>query len=104
MTGAEVGVNDLRISDMGPDGNVNFGTFTPAVAYNSLDDEYLVVWRGDDNTAPLVANEFEVFGQRIDAATGAEVGVNDFRISDMGPDGNPSFGADIPAVDRKSVV
>src|SRR5262249_42230661 len=27
--------------------------------------EYLVVWQGDDNTAPLVEGEFEIFGQRF---------------------------------------
>ena len=86
-TGAEVGTNDFRISDMGPDGNTNFDAQDPAVAYNSTNNEYLVVWRGDDDTAPLVDNELEIFGQRLNAATGAAVGTNDFRISDMGPDG-----------------
>ena len=97
-TGAEVGANDFRISDMGPDGNATFDAFDPAVAYNSLDNEYLVVWEADDNTAPLVDDEFEIFGQRLDAATGAEVGANDFRLSDMGPDGSDDFDAFGPAV------
>ena len=39
----------------------------PAVAYNSTNNEYLVVWAGDDNTAPLVDDEFEIFGQRLNA-------------------------------------
>lgn len=97
-TGTEVGTNDFRLSDMGPDGNFNFSAFAPAVAYNPTNNEYLVVWTGDDNTAPLVDNENEIFGQRIDAATGAEVGTNDFRLSDMGPNGGTSFGASAPAV------
>jgi len=92
-TGAEVGTNDFCISDMGPDGNTNFHATFVSLAYNSANNEYLVVWHGDDDTAPLVDNEFEIFGQRIDAATGAEVGSNDFRISDMGPDGNTNFQA-----------
>ncbi|MGH8566288.1 MAG: hypothetical protein ACREXW_20310 [Gammaproteobacteria bacterium] len=37
----EIGANDFRISDMGPDGNVNFEAFSPAMAYNSLANEYL---------------------------------------------------------------
>jgi hypothetical protein len=97
-TGAEVGSNDFRISDMGPDGNGTFDAEDPAVAYNSTDNEYLVVWVGDDITTPLVDEEDEIFGQRLNAATGAEVGDNDFRLSDMGPDGNASFDADEPAV------
>ncbi len=96
-TGAEIGTNDFRISDMGPDGNTNFGAFRPVVAWNATDNEYLVVWTGDDNTGMLVDGENEIFGQRLSAA-GGELGANDFRISDMGPDGNTSYGAGDPAV------
>ncbi|HSJ70286.1 MAG TPA: hypothetical protein VLA29_01435, partial [Acidimicrobiia bacterium] len=96
-TGAEIGP-DFRISDMGPDGNSAYDAFDPAVAYNPDAKQYLVVWRGDDNTAPLVDNEFEIFGQRLEGATGAEIG-GDFRISNMGPNGNTSYGADSPAVE-----
>jgi hypothetical protein len=95
-TGAEIGV-DLRLSDMGPDGDANYGAFAPAVAYNLKEDQYLVVWYGDDNTPPLVGHEYEIFGQRVDAATGGEIGA-DLRLSDMGPDGNASYGAWFPAV------
>ncbi|MGH8566289.1 MAG: calcium-binding protein [Gammaproteobacteria bacterium] len=60
-TGAEIGVNDFRISDMGPDGSVNFGASVPALAYNGLDNQYLVVWQGDD----VVDGEVEIFGQQF---------------------------------------
>lgn len=90
-TGVEIG-SDFRISDMGPDGNIDFGGFTPAVAYNATDNEYLVVWEGDDDTGGLADNELEIFGQRLDAATGAEIG-GDFRISDAGMDGLTQFEA-----------
>jgi Ca2+-binding RTX toxin-like protein len=96
-SGTEVGTNDSRLSDMGPDGNVSYGAFNPAVTYNAQANEYLVVWSGDDNTAPLVEAEFEIFGQRL-SASGTETGTNDFRLSDMGPDGNVSYGAFNPAV------
>jgi len=59
-------------------------------------NEYLVVWIGDDDKALLAEDEFEVFGQRIDAETGAQVGQDDFRISDMGPDGDPGYQAFSP--------
>ncbi|MDH3225543.1 MAG: hypothetical protein OEM67_00415, partial [Thermoleophilia bacterium] len=85
-----------RISDMGPDGNPAFGAFDPAVVYNAAANEYLVTWRGDDDTGALADDEFEVFAQRLTAA-GVEIG-SDTRISDMGPDGNPAYGAGAPAV------
>jgi uncharacterized repeat protein (TIGR01451 family) len=94
-TGAEIG-GDFRLSDMGPDGDSRYWASSPAVAYNSAEDEYLVVWRGDDDTGGLVDDEYEIFGQRVDAATGAEIG-GDLRLSDMGPDGNRFYGASYPA-------
>ena len=39
------------------------------------------------DTGLLVAEEFEIFGQRVAGATGTEIG-GDIRLSDMGPDGN----------------
>src|SRR5262249_4868475 len=72
-SGALIG-GKIRISDMGPDGDTHFGAKDPAVAYNGFANEYLVVWHGDDNSGDLVSEEFEIFGQRLDAATGKEVG------------------------------
>jgi uncharacterized repeat protein (TIGR01451 family) len=101
----EIGTDDFRISDMGTsDTSGLYDALTPAVAYNSATGEYLVVWSGDDNSAPLVEDEFEIFGQRINATTGAQVGTNDFRISDMGPDGNPGYDALTPAVAYNSAT
>ena len=77
---------------MGFDGVNPLNPFHISIAHNHLDNEYLLVWNGIEQ---FVAGVFEreVFGQRIDGLTGAEVGPNDFRISDMGPDGDPSFSA-----------
>jgi hypothetical protein len=97
-TGVEIGTNDFRLSDMGPDGDWLYDARSPAVAYNSADEEYLVVWYGDDDTGGMVNEEREIFGQRVDAATGAEIGANDFRLSDMGPDGDAYYAAWYPAV------
>jgi len=63
-TGAQIGA-DFRLSDMGPDGDANYDAFDPAVAYNRTNNQYLVVWYGDDDTPPLVDGEYEVFGQRF---------------------------------------
>ena len=95
--GVEGGANDFRISDMGPDPDTSYGAFNPSVAYGSADNQFLVTWRGDDDTGPLVDNEYEVYGQLLDR-TGAAVGTNDSRISDMGPDGDGNYGAGSPSV------
>ena len=97
-TGTALGANDFRISDMGGTGDTNYRAGEPVVAYNAADNEYLVVWMGDDNVGATVDNEYEIFGQRLDATTGAEVGSNDFRISDMGGTGNTTYAAYDPAV------
>jgi hypothetical protein len=67
--GPRSGENDFRLSDMGPDGDTGYFAMYPALAHNSLDHEYLVVWLGEDNTPPLVDNELEVFGQRYTSAS-----------------------------------
>jgi hypothetical protein len=93
---------DFRISDIGPNGDTVFDAFSPAVAYNSSDNEYLVVWSGDDGAGALVDGENEIYGQRVSATTFAQAGVNDFRISDMGSDGDSFFAAAAPAVTYNS--
>ncbi len=93
----EIGADNFRISDMGTEGDPESDARSPNIVYDALANEYLVLWHGDDGIAPLVEGEFEIFGQRLDAATGTEVGPNDFRISRMGPDGNPAFIASGPA-------
>jgi hypothetical protein len=69
-TGAEVGANDFRISQMGPDGDANFDSAAPDLAYGSKRNEYLVSWQAEDNAAPLVDDEFEIFGRRVSAGSG----------------------------------
>lgn len=65
-SGMEVGANDFRLSDMGQDNT--YDAYSPAVAYNSADDEYLVAWYGDDDDAGTVADgEYEIYAQRVDA-------------------------------------
>lgn len=93
----EVGSNDYRISDMGGVGDAAFAAFNAAVAYNSIQNEYLVVWQGDDNSGGLVNGEFEIFGQLL-SATGGGVHSNDFRISDVGGTGSTASNAGYPDV------
>jgi hypothetical protein len=95
-TGAEIG-GDIRLSDMGPDGSAAYMAVAATVAYNQTQDEYLVVWYGDDNTSPLVDDEMEIFGQRVNAITGGQIGA-DFRLSDMGPNGSLLYDAGSPVI------
>ncbi len=86
---AEIGINDFRISNMGSEGNTDFGAALPAASYNSINNEYFVVWSGDDSTE----GEDEMYGQVLDGQTGAVLLPKHFRLSDMGPDKNPNFDA-----------
>ncbi|MEN1728606.1 MAG: hypothetical protein AAGJ52_09200, partial [Pseudomonadota bacterium] len=101
-TGLELGVNDFRISNQGTDGASNADARSPAVAYNAIDDEYLVVWHGDGATG-LANEEFEVFGQRLEGASGARVGAEGFRISQMGTDGDTAFDAQAADVAHNAI-
>ncbi len=79
-TGEELGENDFRISNIDSnDIDKEFIDPAPSIAYNSKNNEYLVVWPGDD-----IRGEFEIYGQRIDGAAGEEIGVDNFPISDIG--------------------
>lgn len=97
LTGSEVGTNDLRVSQAGPDGNSAYDATSPSVTYNSVVNEYLVAWSGSDDAPPLVAGELEIFVQRLDGNTAAEIG-GDLRVSDLGPDGDPDYNASSPDV------
>lgn len=74
----------IRISDMGPESDNSFRATDPTVAFNSIQNEYLVAWVGTDDGAGLAASEREIYAQRL-TALGADIGDNDVRISDMGP-------------------
>lgn len=93
----EVGINDFRISDMGPDGDRSYSALEPAVAYDTSISKYLVVWDGDDDTGGMLDQELEVFAQLLTGADGTAVGPWNFRISDMGPDGDINFAGRSPA-------
>ena len=80
--------SDFRLSTMGPLANPDYDALNPAVAYNSMDNQYLVVWSGADD----VVGEYEIWGQRMNAATGVQIDV-DFQISFMGPADDPDYDA-----------
>jgi len=82
--GAEDG-SDFRISDLGDDDNdTNFGAFSPRLAYNSIREEFLVVFEGDDDS--YGDDVLEVFARSVSAA--GAVLANDNRVS--GQESNPN--------------
>jgi uncharacterized repeat protein (TIGR01451 family) len=92
----------LRVSNMGvDDNNGSYDALNPDVVWNSTDNQYLVVWGGEDNSNGLVNGEQEIFGQRLGYSSGnlVEIGTNDFQISMMGgANGAGAFDAREPAV------
>jgi hypothetical protein len=96
VAAGQVGPNDFVISS-GP--GLNFGAFRPDIAYNSVDQEYLVVWQGrSGGSGPLADGEMELFGQRL-SAQGSEIGTDDFRLTDVGDLGSAAFFPSAPKVD-----
>jgi hypothetical protein len=82
-SGTLVGSSSFRISAMGPDGDASYAALCPAVAWNSRDNRYLVVWYGDTNTGGAVNGDLEIFGQMLDGA-GAAVGSSSLRLTFAG--------------------
>ncbi len=89
MTFGEVG-DDFRISQMSDPIN-NRTALNPDLAFNDLENEYLVVWQSDGGGLPQLTTE--IFGQRL-SSIGEEVGANDFRISRMSDAGEDRDGVD----------
>jgi hypothetical protein len=94
----ETGTNDFRISHMGAEYSTTYEASEPAVAYDSENLLYLVVWHGDDNTYPLVNDEFDIFYQQVDVVSSTLLMDDDYRLSDMGPDGFTDFWGMFPDV------
>lgn len=94
----EVGGNDFLISDMGPDNNPDYNAYSPVAAYNSTDNEFLVVWYGEDDRDGRVPGEFEIYARRINANTGTMVDNQSISVSYVGLNGDPARAAKFPDV------
>ncbi|WP_298819674.1 Ig-like domain-containing protein, partial [uncultured Chloroflexus sp.] len=94
----QIGANDFLISragfNTGAAGYVrpDYDAVTPAIAYNSVDNQWFVVWSADNNASGVEDGEFEIYGQVL-AADGVQahllpdIGANyrdDHRISQVG--------------------
>jgi cysteine-rich repeat protein len=83
--GDQIGTNDFQISFSGAADDPDFNAGPPDVTYNSPNNEFLVVWSGDDDEGGLVDEEMEVFGQRVDGSFDAPADLinSNFRLSDI---------------------
>ena len=92
--------NDLRISQV-TDVGANRAASSSHVVYNGANNEYFVVFQANALRGEGNAGVYEIFGQRIDAAALAEIGANDFRVSNSVESGNS---AGEPAIAFNSVA
>jgi hypothetical protein len=97
-TGLEIGGDDFRLTDAGGLGEAGFKADLPEVVFSPVSNRYLVSFRADDDQGGQVYGEREIHLQALDGATGAEVGPNDLRISDMGPNGDTGYVTIHPAI------
>ena len=81
---------DTRISAMEPLASGEADAFYPGVAYRASRNEFLVGWRGDTSSPPLVNDEFEVFARRV-GADGLPLDTQS-RVSNAGPPADPNYG------------
>ena len=97
LGGNQVGPNDFRISQMGPDNNAFFDASPPQVAYNPRAQQFLVAWAGNDDrpghTTTGESNnlqERELYVQLVNG-NGDQVGEDDRLVGRIGPDGDPVY-------------
>lgn len=77
----------IRISEMGGTGDADYAPEDVRVAYNSVDDEFLLVWESDHH-GTQVNGEYEVFARRLDGTTGLPLGPQR-RLTYVGDAGDP---------------
>jgi hypothetical protein len=83
---------EFRIGTAGGPGDAARDAFSPRVAYNSVRNEFLVVWHADSEATD---DDFEIRAQRLSASGTLIAG--EFRVSSMGP-GDASFNGSEPQV------
>jgi hypothetical protein len=95
--GSLVGGSDRRFSDVGTDGDPDLMPVRPDIEFNPFLEQFLFAWSGDNDTGGGVDEESEVWGQRVGVDGSLISGVG-FRISHSGPEGDPNFAANRPAL------
>ena len=94
--GTPIGPDRFRIShvsETNPTGNAK----PASVAYDPLNDRFLVAWTGNPDIGSMAPNENEVFAQLV-GSDGSLLAPADIRISHVGPDGDANFIAVRPSI------
>lgn len=86
----------IRISEMGGLGDPDYAPEDVRIAYNSVDNEFLLVWESDHD-GTQVDGEFEIFSRRLDGTTGLPLGPQ-VRLTYIGDAGDPESDASNPDV------
>jgi hypothetical protein len=90
-TGGEQG-GDTRVSNVGADGDAGRDGTDAAIAYNSIENQYLVAFRANNLAT---SGEYEIYARRLSAGA-AQLG-GEFRVSTVGIDGDTSHGVEDPS-------
>lgn len=95
--GSPIGPDRFQISHVTAT-NPTSGNAKPAsVAYDSINDRFLVSWTGNPDIGAMAPMENEVFAQLV-GSDGSVLAPTDLRISHVGPDGDANFLAVRPSI------
>jgi hypothetical protein len=90
--GTEVGADDQRVSTMGAFDDSGSSAGRCGVAFAPARNRYLVVWEGHRSDGSATFGT-EIYSQALDGATAAEIGIDDRRLTDVGPAEDSNQGA-----------
>ncbi|MFD1614660.1 choice-of-anchor D domain-containing protein [Gelatiniphilus marinus] len=88
----------FQISLTGPNGNFDIDASNPKIVFNTVSNQYFVVWEGDMDATNQT--EKEIFGQLInpDGTLVGGLGTGQIRISQHGTDGDELFNTYNPSL------
>jgi hypothetical protein len=88
--GTAIGADRFRISHVSATNPTTGAAKPPSVAYDPVNNRFLVAWTGNPAINSMDPDENEVFAQLL-GADGSLLAPADIQISHMGPDGTKTF-------------